>query len=407
MLSSSRHSSQSPINTNDLSSNQNHLPSASSVPHQLYTNKSLQQHPPPSQKPVQPYTQKTQDTMNQISKSSSQNLMHTQQEPSQPHHNGSKSHPSSSTESPSTASTSTGPKLLSRNFFEASTGDIILLVSSMLQELVNLNDALPLDTSKLTRFHSRSPPGISIKDYLVRITKFCSLEKSILLAIIYYIDLLCTTYKIFNINSLTVHRFLITAAMVASKGLCDTFCTNTHYAKVGGLSKIELNSLEVEFLIRVDYRIVPEVERLNQYFDRMVTRMSGKYAFEPAVKKSLPVPVPKSNQYPQQQSNGLLMPMEIAQREGRTNATSPLKRHSAFEDSKDRTSSTKQRPPSFAPREHASANSSVTSHVSTPGSRPIAPSISAPALAVTAAEVAAAHGAEDSDDYISSEDESL
>lgn len=145
----------------------------------------------------------------------------------------------------------------------------------MLQELVHVNDALPFNASQLTRFHSRSPPKISIQDYLIRITKFCSLEKSIILAIIYYIDLLCTTYKIFTINSLTVHRFLITAAMVASKGLCDTLCTNTHYAKVGGLSKIELNSLEVEFLIRVDYRIVPPIELLDQYFERLVLRMKG------------------------------------------------------------------------------------------------------------------------------------
>lgn len=161
------------------------------------------------------------------------------------------------------------PKVIS----ECSTATMIHLVSSMLQELVNLNDAIPFNASTLTRFHSRSPPRISIRDYLIRITKFCSLEKSIILAIIYYIDLLCTTYKIFNINSLTVHRFLITAAMVASKGLCDTLCTNTHYAKVGGLSKLELNSLEVEFLIRVDYRIVPPIELLDQYFERLVSRM--------------------------------------------------------------------------------------------------------------------------------------
>ena len=81
--------------------------------------------------------------------------MHIQQEPSQQHHS-SKPHPPSSSAS---SSTTGGRKLLSRNYFDATTGDIILLVSSMLQELVNLNDALPLDTSKLTRFHSRSPPA--------------------------------------------------------------------------------------------------------------------------------------------------------------------------------------------------------------------------------------------------------
>lgn len=243
---------------------------------------------------------------------------------------------------------------------ECSTGDIIVLVSSMLQELVNLNDALPFDASQLTRFHSRSPPSISVKDYLIRITKFCSLEKSILLAMIYYIDLLCTTYKIFNINSLTVHRFLITAAMVASKGLCDTFCTNTHYAKVGGLSKLELNSLEVEFLIRVDYRIVPEAERLDQYFERMVTRMRDKYKFateiEPdeeqqlreqknqhhstEVSKQTFAPV-DAHSFPSNTGNRtvipskVMLPSEIAHKEGRANCSSPLKRPSSTSDGGD------------------------------------------------------------------------
>lgn len=308
---------------------------------------------------------------------SSKQTPHQQQQPQPPILNQS-THPVSM--SPSSAEAPVvGPKIISRTFLECSTGDIIVLVSSMLQELVNLNDALPFDASQLTRFHSRSPPSISVKDYLIRITKFCSLEKSILLAMIYYIDLLCTTYKIFNINSLTVHRFLITAAMVASKGLCDTFCTNTHYAKVGGLSKLELNSLEVEFLIRVDYRIVPEVERLDQYFERMVMRMNGKYKFAPLdqPKSAATVVAHKQQNHPYQQhphpnnhlqsSNDpikggsnhtapspspsastsstsnrssssssssskypsrVMLPSEIAQHEGRPNCSSPLKRPS-------------------------------------------------------------------------------
>lgn len=171
-------------------------------------------------------------------------------------------------------------KSLPRNYFDCPNSDLIILVSYMLQELVSLNDALPFDPNQLTRFHSRAPPGISIYDYLVRIVKFCTLEKSILLSMIYYIDLLCTTYKTFNINSLTVHRFLITAAMVGSKGLCDTFCTNSHYAKVGGLSRAELNLLEVEFLVRVDYKIVPQSHLLDEYYYKMVTRSDNVYVFD-------------------------------------------------------------------------------------------------------------------------------
>lgn len=178
--------------------------------------------------------------------------------------------------------------LLPQSFFDCPIEHLIILVSSMLEELVSVNDALPFDPAQLTRFHSRSPPGISIKDYLIRIVRFCSLEKSILLSVIYYIDFLCRTFATFNINSLTVHRFLITTCMVGSKGLCDSFRTNGHYARVGGISKAELNLLEVEFLVRVDYRIVPKVEVLSRYYERMVMRMSNVYQLVEGTSSSTP-----------------------------------------------------------------------------------------------------------------------
>ncbi|KAK9481141.1 cyclin-domain-containing protein, partial [Lipomyces japonicus] len=177
---------------------------------------------------------------------------------------------------PLTAST----VLLPQNFFKCKVLDLIALISSMLSELIALNDALPLVSSQLTRFHSRAPPLISHKDYLARLTRFCSLEKSTLLSIVFYIDLLCAAFPSFTVNSLTVHRFLITAATVASKGLCDSFCTNTHYARVGGISVAELNMLEVEFLVRVNWRVVPAVKTLEEYYMRMISRMADTYAIE-------------------------------------------------------------------------------------------------------------------------------
>jgi Cyclin len=98
------------------------------------------------------------------------------------------------------------------------------------------------------------------------------LEKPSLLATVFYIDLLSRSYPAFALSSLTVHRFLITAVTVASKGLCDAFCTNTHYAKVGGISVAELNMLELEFLKKVDWKIVPEPFVLEAYYKSMISQ---------------------------------------------------------------------------------------------------------------------------------------
>lgn len=149
---------------------------------------------------------------------------------------------------------------LPRDFLKCPKNDLIILISRMLVSLISINDTLPanLSSDSLTRFHSRAPPNISIYEYLLRLSHYSSLENSMLLISIYYIDLLSNNYKNFNLNSLTVHRFLLTSTTIAAKGLCDYFCTNRHYAKVGGVNLNELNFLEMEFLERVGWRIIPK-----------------------------------------------------------------------------------------------------------------------------------------------------
>jgi len=153
--------------------------------------------------------------------------------------------------------------------------DLVILISSMLMELVRYNDAIPLRDGHLTRFHSRAPPGISVLDYLQRLTTHATLSPPILLSMVYYIDKLCALYPAFTISSLTVHRFLITSATVASKGLSDSFWTNKTYARVGGVSLKELALLELEFLWRVEWRIVPKPEVLVDYYRSLVERNDG------------------------------------------------------------------------------------------------------------------------------------
>lgn len=97
---------------------------------------------------------------------------------------------------------------------------------------------------------------------------------------VYYIDRLCAMYPDFTINTLTVHRFLITAATVAAKGLSDSFWNNTTYARVGGVRVAELKLLELEFLHRVEWKIVPNPpEVLDSYYRALIHRTPG-YALE-------------------------------------------------------------------------------------------------------------------------------
>ncbi|KAJ1927684.1 Pho80p cyclin, partial [Linderina pennispora] len=121
-----------------------------------------------------------------------------------------------------------------------------------------------------TRFHSRAPPNISVNDYLLRVARYASMEPACMLIILIYVDRICERNPTFTISSLTVHRFIIAAGTVAIKTLCDAYCTNLHYAKVGGISLHELNALEVELLDMMGWHLVATQEQLVQYYNTLV-----------------------------------------------------------------------------------------------------------------------------------------
>jgi len=167
---------------------------------------------------------------------------------------------------------------LPSNFMEANIDHLALLIGDMLERLMTHNDRIPLSPESLTRFHSRSAPNITVVDYLKRIVKFTNVERSCLLLTLHYIDQICTRMPLFTLSSLTCHRFIIAAITVASKGLCDTFCTNNLYAKVGGITVTELNMLEREFLQAIDWRLMCTREVLQEYYVNLVrTNSTGQF----------------------------------------------------------------------------------------------------------------------------------
>ncbi|KAI0433288.1 cyclin-domain-containing protein [Xylaria sp. FL1042] len=173
------------------------------------------------------------------------------------------------------------PKVLPSRYELCDVEDMVVLIANMIGELIETNDSLAMKSGNLTRFHSRNAhllncrtaPGISVLDYLQRLAKHATLTPPLLLSMVYYIDRLCALYTDFTINTLTVHRFLITAATVAGKGLSDSFWNNSFYARVGGVKVAELKLLELEFLYRVDWRIVPVPEVLEAYYKGLVDRL--------------------------------------------------------------------------------------------------------------------------------------
>lgn len=63
-------------------------------------------------------------------------------------------------------------------FIDCPTDSLVILISHMLELLIQHNDQVELTPEALTRFHSRAAPGISVIDYLRRIVKYTNMEVS-------------------------------------------------------------------------------------------------------------------------------------------------------------------------------------------------------------------------------------
>ncbi|KAJ3055574.1 hypothetical protein HK097_010095 [Rhizophlyctis rosea] len=163
-------------------------------------------------------------------------------------------------------------------FHACETEAILNMTVEMINRLIQHNDRIPLTSASLTRFHSRAPPTISITDYLRRIVKYAAIEKSVLLLLLIYVDRICEIHRTFTISSLTAHRFIISAVVAGCKSLSDIYCTNTHFAKVGGISCQELNVLELEFCKLIGWRLSCSMDTLQQYYISLV-RTSSRYIY--------------------------------------------------------------------------------------------------------------------------------
>ncbi|EJD52549.1 cyclin-domain-containing protein [Auricularia subglabra TFB-10046 SS5] len=171
---------------------------------------------------------------------------------------------------------------LPHRFEDADIDSLVVLIADMLKRVIAINDNIPLSPEALTRFHSSAAADISVLDYLRRIVKYTKVEKSCLLITLHYIDQICARRPSFVISSLTVHRFIITSVAVSSKALCDVFCTNAHYAQVGGAHVEELNLLEREFLSFIDWNLTCTREHLQTYYSNLVRSYSVVGAYTQA-----------------------------------------------------------------------------------------------------------------------------
>ena len=101
---------------------------------------------------------------------------------------------------------------------------IVRVLACVLDKLVATNDRLG-SNHQITKFHALRAPNISVKDYLERIFKYASCSSECFVLALIYIDRVIQRNQ-FVVNSLNVHRVLITAIMLAAKFFDDQYYNN-------------------------------------------------------------------------------------------------------------------------------------------------------------------------------------
>ncbi|XP_038975704.1 cyclin-U1-1 [Phoenix dactylifera] len=117
----------------------------------------------------------------------------------------------------------------------------------------------------LAAFLGPRPPSISVGKYLERIHRYTGCSPSCFVVGFVYIDRAVHRNPGSLVVSLNVHRLILTSVLIASKVLDDMHHNNAFFARVGGVSNIELNRLELELLFLLDFRVMVSSRVFESY----------------------------------------------------------------------------------------------------------------------------------------------
>ncbi|KVF02455.1 cyclin-U4-1-like, partial [Cynara cardunculus var. scolymus] len=109
--------------------------------------------------------------------------------------------------------------------------------------------------------------------YLERIFKYANCSPSCFVVAYIYLDRFAKKQPLLPINSLNVHRLLVTSVLISIKFMDDMCYNNAYYAKVGGISTAEINLLEVDFLFGLGFQLNVTPNTFHDYCTYLQTEM--------------------------------------------------------------------------------------------------------------------------------------
>lgn len=112
------------------------------------------------------------------------------------------------------------------------------------------------------RFFVKTAPPFSLSDYLLRLHQYCPHSSGVYLAAAGYVHRLCVAEVLVPATAKTIHRLSLASIRVASKALEDNKWKQDRVSKVGGVSRRELLSMEVNLCYLLDFELFVTAEEL-------------------------------------------------------------------------------------------------------------------------------------------------
>ena len=150
-------------------------------------------------------------------------------------------------------------------------------ISNILEKYINISKNRNMKISKefslFEVFYNYEIPEISIYKYLQRIILYTNIEENTLVSSLIYIDRLCI--KNIPVHIYTIHKLLFSCILIALKVNEDCFYKNNYYSEISGIPLKELNQLEYNLLILLDFQTNISLKVFNEYKNGLLMNMTS------------------------------------------------------------------------------------------------------------------------------------
>ena len=151
---------------------------------------------------------------------------------------------------------------------------LLLVLRSLKLSQPNLNQDSAVESrsnliDRQSPFDTSRPPGISISSYITRLNNHFSCSENCHISALLYLDIIVKSRREYQISVFNLHKLYLTALVLSIKFHEDFYYTNEYCAMVGGISCEEMNKLEREMLMLLDYRLCISSAQYTRYLEAM------------------------------------------------------------------------------------------------------------------------------------------